>query len=94
MLTVYSTFYLSFTYSTKVGSKHNMQRIPAHKYILATGSTVFYAMCYGGLANASSEEEIPDVEPVAFLNLLRYVTMEIHKSAQLSHEEVHKSSKT
>ena len=55
---------------------------------------MFYAMCYGGLANASSEEEIPDVEPVAFLNLLRYVTMEIHKSAQLSHEEVHKSSKT
>lgn len=48
----------------------NTQKIPAHKYVLAVGSSVFYAMFYGGL---KSEEEIqvPDVEPSAFLTLLR-----------------------
>ncbi|XP_064621360.1 BTB/POZ domain-containing protein 6-B-like [Lineus longissimus] len=49
------------------------RRIPAHKYVLATGSSVFYAMLYGGLADTSKDIEIPDVEPTAFLNLLRYL---------------------
>jgi hypothetical protein len=30
--------------------------VPAHKYVLATGSTVFYAMLYGGLADDSVDE--------------------------------------
>lgn len=55
----------------QVGSTDNAQRIPGHKYILATGSSVFYAMFYGGLSSCSPEIEIPDVEPVAFLNLLK-----------------------
>ena len=46
------------------------RRIPAHKYMLATGSSVFYAMFYGGLTE-SAEVTIPDVEPEAFLNVLR-----------------------
>jgi hypothetical protein len=33
-----------------------MCRVPAHKYVLATGSTVFYAMLYGGLADDSVDE--------------------------------------
>lgn len=49
------------------------QRIPSHKYILATGSSVFYAMFYGGLADTKEEIEVPDVEPTAFLTLLKYV---------------------
>ncbi|KAK3092251.1 hypothetical protein FSP39_000340 [Pinctada imbricata] len=57
----------------KVGSAPTIQRIPAHKYILATGSSVFFAMFYGGLANHEGDVEIPDVEPGAFLNLLRYL---------------------
>ena len=57
----------------KVGTAPNVQRIPAHKYILATGSSVFFAMFYGGLANHEGDIEIPDVEPGAFLNLLRYM---------------------
>ena len=48
------------------------RRIPAHKYMLATGSSVFYAMFYGGLAEGT-EVIIPDVEPEAFLNVLRWV---------------------
>lgn len=50
-----------------------IQTIPAHKYILATGSSVFYAMFYGGLAENKQEIKVPDVEPTAFLTLLRYV---------------------
>lgn len=56
----------------KVGILPNQQKIPAHKYILATGSSVFFAMFYGGLADAKQVIEIPDVEPQAFFNLLRY----------------------
>jgi len=51
------------------------QRIPSHKYILATGSSVFYAMFYGGLADTKEEIEVPDVEPTAFLTLLRFVLL-------------------
>ena len=47
-------------------------RVPAHKYILATGSSVFFAMFYGGLASDDTDIAIPDVEANAFLNLLRY----------------------
>lgn len=55
-----------------VGQAPTQRRIPAHKYILATGSSVFYAMFYGGLAKESGGDiEIPDVEPCAFLNLLK-----------------------
>lgn len=40
---------------------------------MATGSSVFYAMFYGGLAECKQEIEVPDVEPSAFLTLLKYV---------------------
>ncbi|XP_017848533.1 BTB/POZ domain-containing protein 6-B isoform X2 [Drosophila busckii] len=50
-----------------------VQTIPAHKYILATGSSVFYAMFYGGMAENKQEIKVPDVEPTAFLTLLRYL---------------------
>ncbi|XP_026473165.1 BTB/POZ domain-containing protein 6-B-like [Ctenocephalides felis] len=56
-----------------VGTPEHNRRIPAHKYVLATGSSVFYAMFYGGLAEHQAEIEVPDVEPVAFLTLLRYL---------------------
>lgn len=54
-----------------VGSSGCTQVIPAHKYVLATGSSVFYAMFYGGLAECKEEIEVPDVEPSAFLTLLK-----------------------
>ena len=46
------------------------------RYVLATGSTVFYAMLYGGLSGADTSKEVievPDVEPVAFLTMLKYL---------------------
>jgi len=47
-------------------------RVPAHKYVLAIGSSVFFAMFNGNLAEHKDEIHIPDVEPDAFLTLLKY----------------------
>ena len=41
------------------------------QYVLAVGSSVFYAMFYGDLAEVKSDIHIPDVEPAAFLILLK-----------------------
>lgn len=57
----------------RVGAGGTEKTFPAHKYVLATGSSVFFAMFFGGLADEMKEVEIPDVEPTAFLNLLRYL---------------------
>ncbi|XP_015205798.1 BTB/POZ domain-containing protein 6-B isoform X3 [Lepisosteus oculatus] len=56
-----------------VGPTGASQRVPAHKYVLAVGSSVFCAMFYGDLAEGKSEIHIPDVEPAAFLILLKYM---------------------
>ena len=58
----------------RVGESPNSQLIPAHKYILATGSSVFHAMFFGSYGSTCNSKDviIPDVEPIAFLNLLRY----------------------
>ncbi|GLD72036.1 BTB/POZ domain-containing protein 6-B-like protein [Lates japonicus] len=56
-----------------VGPPGETQRVPAHKYVLAVGSSVFGAMFYGDLAEGQSEIHIPDVEPAAFLILLKYM---------------------
>ncbi|KAL0106776.1 hypothetical protein PUN28_015376 [Cardiocondyla obscurior] len=53
------------------GAQH--QRIPAHKLVLSSGSAVFDAMFNGTLATASSEIEVPDVEPAAFLAVLLFL---------------------
>lgn len=60
-----------------VGAPGHQRRIPSHKYVLASGSSVFYAMLYGGLAEECQvmEINIPDVEPAAFLNMLRLVIL-------------------
>jgi BTB/POZ domain-containing protein 3/6 len=57
-----------------VGPTDGQRRVPAHKYVLATGSTVFYAMLYGGLSDSQAEDiVVPDVDPDAFLAMLRYL---------------------
>ncbi|XP_078540865.1 BTB/POZ domain-containing protein 1 isoform X2 [Lissotriton helveticus] len=56
-----------------VGKDRTAQRIPAHRFVLAAGSAVFDAMFNGGMATTSAEIELPDVEPAAFLALLRFL---------------------
>ena len=55
-----------------------LSRIFAHKYILGSASAVFYSMLYGALAEKSSEIRLVDVEPQAFLTLLRYFSKIFH----------------
>lgn len=43
------------------------------RFVLAVGSAVFDAMFNGGMATTSTEIELPDVEPAAFLALLKSV---------------------
>ncbi|PAV68291.1 hypothetical protein WR25_12947 [Diploscapter pachys] len=59
-----------------VGKDEQKQRIPGHTFILWIGSNIFEAMFKGGLAPDSKdalEIELPDVEPSAFLTLLKYL---------------------
>ncbi|KAL6466819.1 hypothetical protein MHYP_G00246230 [Metynnis hypsauchen] len=57
----------------EVGQPEETQRLPGHKYVLAVGSSVFHAMFYGELAEDKDEISIPDVEPAAFLAMLKYI---------------------
>ena len=62
-----------------VGRGVSQQRIPAHKFVLSIGSAVFNAMFNGSMATADTEIELPDVEPVAFMFLLKFLyTDEAH----------------
>uniref|UniRef100_A0A914WBW4 BTB domain-containing protein n=1 Tax=Plectus sambesii TaxID=2011161 RepID=A0A914WBW4_9BILA len=64
-----------------VGRGDQRQRIPAHKFVLSTGSAVFDAMFNGAMAAAGASNgahnnddiELPDVEPAAFLALLKFL---------------------
>lgn len=56
-----------------VGRGAHQQIIPAHKIVLSVGSAVFDAMFNGVLATKSDEIELPDVEPAAFLHLLKFL---------------------
>ncbi|XP_046358644.1 BTB/POZ domain-containing protein 1-like isoform X2 [Haliotis rufescens] len=56
-----------------VGKPPNVQTIPAHKFVLSVGSAVFDALFNGGMATSDSVIEIPDVEPAAFLALLKFL---------------------
>ena len=56
-----------------VGREPNQQRIPGHRFVLSIGSAVFDAMFNSTLATKDEEIPIPDVEPTAFLVLLRFI---------------------
>lgn len=52
-------------------TKSKTEGISLFQYVLAVGSSVFCAMFYGDLAEGDSDIHIPDVEPAAFLILLK-----------------------
>ena len=47
--------------------------IPAHKYVLAISSPVFFAMFYGDLAETTDTIELSDCDSEGFFELLRYM---------------------
>lgn len=55
-----------------VGKNGPRQRIPAHRFVLSIGSAVFDAMFNGGMATDEKEIELPDIEPAAFLCLMKF----------------------
>ena len=52
---------------------HDKQRIPAHKYVLATSSPVFFAMFYGELCEKKETIEIDECDPDIFLQFLCFL---------------------
>ena len=47
--------------------------IPAHKFILAISSPVFYAMFYGEMAEASGTIQLPDCDYESLLEMFRFL---------------------
>ncbi|XP_068761423.1 BTB/POZ domain-containing protein 6-B-like [Montipora capricornis] len=47
--------------------------IPAHKFVLAISSPVFYAMFYGPMADSRDSIELPDCEYESLLEFLRFL---------------------
>ncbi|XP_068672353.1 BTB/POZ domain-containing protein 6-like [Montipora foliosa] len=55
------------------GSEIESKVIPAHKFVLAISSPVFYAMFYGQMADARSSVELPDCEYESVLEFFRFL---------------------
>ena len=51
--------------------------IPAHKFVLAIGSPVFYAMFFGEMAETKNSIELPDCEYESLLELFRYLYTDV-----------------
>ena len=47
--------------------------IPAHKFILAISSPVFYAMFYGEMAETAGTIQLPDCDYESLLELFRFL---------------------
>ena len=54
-------------------SRKSQKSIPAHKFVLAISSPVFYAMFYGELAETGGTIELPDCDYESLLELFRYL---------------------
>jgi len=62
--------------SNESESKKAKMVIPAHKFMLAISSPVFYSMFFGQLAETSDTIELPDCEYESLLELFRYLYSE------------------
>ena len=51
----------------------SQKSIPAHKFVLAISSPVFYAMFYGEMAETSGTVQLPDCDYESLLELFRYL---------------------
>ena len=54
-------------------SRKSQKSIPAHKFVLAISSPVFFAMFYGELAETGGTIELPDCDYESLLELFRYL---------------------
>ena len=61
------------TSNSESESRKSQKSIPAHTFVLAISSPVFYAMFYGELAETASTIELPDCDYESLLELFRYL---------------------
>ena len=54
-------------------SEKSQKSIPAHKFVLAISSPVFYAMFYGEIAETAGTVQLPDCDYESLLELFRYL---------------------
>ncbi|XP_078372873.1 BTB/POZ domain-containing protein 6-like [Oculina patagonica] len=60
-------------FAVRQGGSESMKKIPAHKFLLAISSPVFFAMFYGELAETRDSIDISDCEYESLLELFRFM---------------------
>ncbi len=64
---------VKFVVRDSQGGSESMKKIPAHKFLLAISSPVFFAMFYGELAETRDSIDISDCEYKSLLELFRFM---------------------
>ena len=64
---------MKFIVPVSISESESQKMIPAHKFVLAIGSPVFYAMFFGEMAETKNSIELPDCEYESLLELFRYL---------------------
>ena len=64
---------VKFVVPASTGESESKKVIPAHKFVLAISSPVFYAMLYGQMAETTDSIELPDCEYESLLEMFRYL---------------------
>ena len=62
---------VKFVVPASSGESKSKKVIPAHKFVLAISSPVFYAMFYGQMAETKDSIELPDCEYESLLEMFR-----------------------
>jgi len=64
---------VKFVVPASSGESERKKVIPAHKFVLAISSPVFYAMFYGQMVETKNSFELPDCDYESLLEMFRYL---------------------
>ncbi len=64
---------VKFVVPVSTGESESKKAIPAHKFVLAIGSPVFFAMFYGQMAETTDSIELPDCDYESLLELFCFL---------------------
>ena len=68
---------VKFIVPVSISESESQKMIPAHKFVLAIGSPVFYAMFFGEMAETKDSVELPDCDYESLLELFRYLYTDV-----------------
>jgi len=71
---------VKFVVPVSTGESESKKVIPAHKFVLAISSPVFYAMFYGKMAETTDSIELPDCDYESLLEMFRFICTEANLS--------------